>query len=463
MGELMSITIEHVPDPYVSGGPSQSAATRLAERLRGRQAQVVVMGLGYAGLPMAVEFARAGFPVTGLDIDEDRVQRVNLGISPVSDVADAEVSKLVGDSRLRASNEFALLDSADCVVICVPTPLTAEREPDLSCVWNAAHSIAEHLHPGLLIVLQSTCSPGTTRGVLLPILKSATRLQVGHDFFVAFAPERIDPGNRRFNIHNTPKIVGGITPTCTQHAALLFGPIVERIVKVSSPEIGETAKLLENAFRFINISFVNEMAMLCDRIGVNIWETIDAASTKPFAFMSHYPGPGVGGHCIPIVPFFLEATAREHGMQGLMIDAAGKVNDGMPEFVVDKLERLLSKRGKSLAQTHALVLGVAYKADTNDVRESPALHVIKLLQRRGARVDYYDPHVPTVQCNGTHLQSLTASDTVQQRFDCAVLLTDHSGVDHAALAERVDVFLDTRGRLHPVAGGSGATLAGGRE
>lgn len=457
----MSITIEPVTERTLSTSLSRSAATRLAERLRSREARVVVMGLGFAGLPMAVEFARSGFPVVGLDIDENRVKLVNQGESPVSDVADADVLKLVVEQRLVAGSEFALLDSADCVLICVPTPLTADHEADLRFIWNAAHSVAEYLHPGMLIVLQSTCGPGTTRRVLLPILNSATRLQVGHDFFVAYAPERIDPGNRQFNIHNTPKIVGGISPNCTQLAALLFEPIVERIVRVSSPEVAETTKLLENAFRFINISFINEMAMLCDRIGVNIWETIAAAATKPFAFMPHYPGPGVGGHCIPIVPFFLEATARQHGLPGLMIDVAGKVNAAMPEFVVDKLEHLLAKRGKSLARSRALVLGVAYKADTNDVREAPALRVLDLLQRRGSRVAYHDPHVQSIQCNGTPIHSLTASEIARKRFDCAVLLTNHSDVDYAALAQRVDVFLDTRACLNPVAGSSVVTLAGG--
>ena len=444
----MSLAVEEHFVRALAGEPGQSASRTLAERLASRQAHVAVMGLGYAGLPMAVELANAGFHVSGLDVDTRRVELINEGESPVSDVSGGAISALVRDGRLQASSQFEALRCADCVLICVPTPLTTDREPDLSCVWTATQTIAEYLHPGQLVILQSTCTPGTTRRVLLRSLETQTPLSVGEDFFVAFAPERIDPGNRQFNVNNTPKLVGGVTPLCTELACLLYQPFVEQIVRVSSPEVAETAKLLENAFRFINISFINEMALLCDRIGVDIWETIGAAATKPFAFMPHYPGPGVGGHCIPIVPFFLEATAREHGMLGHMIAAAGKVNDSMPEFVVQKLERRLAASGKSLADARVLLLGIAYKADTNDVRESAAFPVLSVLQERGAQVAYYDPHVPTVQWRGQLLESLT--DVADGSFDCAVLLTDHTGIDYAALARRVDVFLDTRGRLSPI-------------
>ena len=448
-----------ISDVGVVAGPVRlPASVQLAERLAKRQAHIAIMGLGYAGLPMAVEFATAGFPVTGLDIDDHRVQLITKGESPVSDVSGAAITALGQDGRLRASSQFDSLAHADCVIICVPTPLTAQREPDLSCVWNAAHSIAEYLHPGQLIILQSTCTPGTTRRVLVPILETSTRLRAGRDFFVAFAPERIDPGNRDFNVHNTPKIVGGLTPACTELASLLYSPIVERVVPVSSPEVAETTKLLENAFRFINISFINEMAVLCDRMGVDIWETIAAAATKPFAFMPHYPGPGVGGHCIPIVPFFLEAVARENGMPGYMIDAAGKVNDGMPAFVVRKLERLLGTYGKSLSHARVLLLGIAYKAETNDTRESAAFHVIAHLQQLGANVSYYDPYVPTARRDRQLLVSLTAAELAEMRFDCAVLLTEHQGIDYAALARRVDVFLDTRGCLSSVESSAVARL-----
>jgi UDP-N-acetyl-D-glucosamine dehydrogenase len=454
----MSVTLRRIDRRPHVGRVAPLATIGLAEKLAAPQAHVVVMGLGYAGLPMAVEFARAGFRVTGLDVDERRVQLVNRGQSPVSDVADVAISQLVDDGRLQATGCFDSLASADCVLICVPTPLMAGREPDLTFIRSAAHAIAEHVHPEMLVILQSTCTPGTTRRVLLPILEAGTRWRAGEDYFVAFAPERIDPGNPNFNLRNTPKIVGGLTPRCSRLASLLFQPIVDRIVKVSSPEVAEMTKLVENAFRFINISFINEMAVLCDSLNVDIWETIEAAATKPFAFMPHYPGPGVGGHCIPIVPFFLEAAARERGVPGYMIDAAGKVNDRMPEFVVRKLERLLAARHKSLARARVLLLGIAYKRDTNDIRESPAFPVLRQLRQRGAEVAYYDPYVPSVCWDGASLQSLTAAELGEGRFDCAVLVTDHTGIEYAALGQRVDVLLDTRGHLASIEGGTLARL-----
>ncbi len=439
-------TIPHT-NTGTNGAPS---ANRLAERLLTRRAHIGIMGLGYAGLPMGVEFARAGFTVLGLDVNADRVRLVNAGHSPVSDVESTELGELVRLGRVRASSEFEPLRDVDCVLICVPTPLTEDRLPDMSYVRAAARSIAEHLHPGMLVILQSTCSPGTTRKLMLPILQEATDLVAGEDFFVAFAPERIDPGNAHFNVRNTPKIVGGLSPVCAQLASLLYESIVDRVVAVSSPEIAEMTKLLENAFRFVNISFINEMALLCDRMGISIWETIDAAATKPFGYMPHYPGPGVGGHCIPIVPFFLEAAARDHGMKGLMIEAAGAINSEMPGFVVARLARLLHERDKSLTGTRVLILGAAYKARTNDARESPIFPVLELLRRAGAEVAYYDAYVPHVYSDGAFLVSLTADQLVTQQFDCAVLLSDHGGIDYAQLARRVEVFLDTRGRLSSV-------------
>jgi UDP-N-acetyl-D-glucosamine dehydrogenase len=422
----------------------------LAERLLTRQARIGVMGLGYAGLPMALEFARAGFSVTGVDIDAQRVQLVNDGSSPVSDVDSGELADLVQARRLRATTDFEPLRSLDCVLVCVPTPLSSDGQPDLTYIRSATRALAARLHPAMLVILQSTCAPGTTRTLLQPLLQEASGLRVGEEIFLAFAPERIDPGNQRFNVHNTPKLVGGLTPTCTQLASLLYEPIVELVVPMSSPEAAEMTKLLENAFRFVNISFINEMALLCDRLGISIWEAIAAASTKPFAYMPHYPGPGAGGHCIPIVPFFLEAVAREHGMQGVMIEAAGRINAEMPRFVIGKLERLLRRRGKTLAGARVLVLGAAYKARTNDVRESPFFPVLKLLREAETEVAYYDPYVSSVYCDGAFLVSLNSAEVADQRFDCAVLITDQGGVDYAQLARRVDVLLDTRGCLSHV-------------
>ncbi|HZU05178.1 MAG TPA: nucleotide sugar dehydrogenase [Chloroflexota bacterium] len=418
----------------------------LADRLRARSAHIAVLGLGYAGLPMATELAQAGYLVTGLDTDPERVRLISAGQSPVSDVPASAIAPLVERGRLRATEDFAVLAEVDGAIICVPTPLTPERRPDLRFVESAARSIAAHLHPDTLVVLQSTCAPGTTRRVVLPLLE-ASGLRVGEEFFVAFAPERIDPGNTRYTVRNTPKLVGGITPRCTELAALLFAPVVEQVVPVSSPEVAELSKLVENTFRFINISFINEVALLCDRLGISIWEVIEAASTKPFAFMPHYPGPGVGGHCIPIVPFYLEAVAREHGMVAELIEVAGRINDTMPVFVVGKLERLLAERGKRLAEARVLLLGMAYKPDVNDTRESPSLRVLERLLACGAQVGYHDPYVPYVRCGGRLLHSLGMEELVTQRFDCAVLLTAHSAVDYEAIGRQVGFVFDTRNAL----------------
>ncbi len=429
-----------------TSGPSR-AAEQLARRIGDRSANVAVMGLGYAGLPVAIEFARAGFRVTGIDIDGSRVALVNGGRSPVSDVSDGDVRDLQGQHRLAAACDAEALGRADVVFICVPTPLTPDHDANLGFVRSAARSIATHLHPSMLVILQSTCSPGTTRQVLLPILQEGSTLVAGQDFFVAFAPERIDPGNRRFNIRNTPKVVGGVTPVCTGLAMRLFETVIERIVPVSSPDAAEVTKLLENAFRFINISFVNEMAILCDRLNVDVCEVIDAAATKPFGFMPHYPGPGIGGDCIPIVPFFLEAAGRKHGLNGRMIAAAGAINSAMPSTVVDRVEQLLDHVGKPLAGARVLLLGAAYKADTDDPRESPTLPVMAQLEDRGAEVRYYDPHVPSVRYAGTDYFSLTDDEVTGNDFDCAVLLTAHTGVDYAAIARHAKVFFDTHWRM----------------
>jgi UDP-N-acetyl-D-glucosamine dehydrogenase len=444
---------ESVLQEHVSAGTDvlvPAAALRLAQRLRTRQAHIAVMGLGYAGLPMAVEFARAGFCVAGLDVDRRRVEMVNSGESPVSDVADDDLIDLLEAGRLTATTELDSLERADVVLVCVPTPLTHDRRPDLSFVRSAGQIIAASLHPGMLIILQSTCSPGTTRKLLLPMLEPAG-LEPGRDFFLAYAPERIDPGIPHFTVRNTPKLVGGVTAICTRVARVLFEPIVDHVIDISSPDVAELTKLLENAFRFVNISFINEMAMLADRMGIDIWEAIDAAATKPFAFMPHFPGPGVGGHCIPIVPFFLEAAARDHGMAATTIETAGEVNRAMPHFVVSKLERLLHEQGKLLAGARVLLLGAAYKANTNDVRESPIFPVLRMLRQRGSEAAYYDPWVPTLYYDEVFHVSLTAQEVADQHFDAAVLLTDHSCVDYGELLEGVDLLLDTRGRVSATA------------
>src|SRR3954447_12816782 len=365
----------------------------LEARLRSREARVAVLGLGYAGLPMAVACAEVGYPVLGLDVDQARAAAVQTGVSPVTDVDDAVLGPLVARGRIRASTDMGLLDDADVALICVPTPLTAERGAELSYVRQAAESLAEHAHPGQLVLLQSTCGPGTTRRELGEPLV-ARGLRPGMDVHVAYAPERIDPGNTRFTVRNTPKLVGGLTRRCTALATLFYQPLVDQVVPVSSPEIAELSKLVENTFRFVNISLMNEMAQLCDQLGVNIWQVLEAAGTKPFAYLPHWPSAGVGGHCIPIVPFYLVEAAREVGVSAEMVSAAGRVNDGQPAWVVEKLARVLADRGQSLNGARVLLLGMAYKADVADLRESAALAVLENLVGRGADVSYHDLWVP---------------------------------------------------------------------
>ena len=417
-------------------------AKSLERKLRERSARVGVLGLGYAGLPMAVEIAEAGFHVTGLDINASRVNAVNAGTSPVSDVEDATLRGLLDEQRLRASTSLDLLADLDVVLIAVPTPLKDDRQPDLRYVQAATRDIAAHLHPGMLVILQSTCSPGTTREVMLPSLER-TGLQVGKDYFLVFAPERIDPGNARFNVGNTPKLIGGITPTCTELAQGLYRYFVDELVPVSSPEVAETSKLVENTFRFINISFVNEIAQLCDKIGISVWEVIEAANSKPFAFMPHYPGAGVGGHCIPIVPFYLEAIAQRHGVMAAMIEAAGRINDHMPTFVVEKLTRLLRERALNGGTSRVLVLGVTYKKDVADLRESSALEVVRRLHANGYEVLYHDPLIPSFEHAGLTFESTALTADLLAHVDSVILCAPHSAVDYDLVVERAPLVLDT--------------------
>jgi len=422
------------------------AGAGLAQKLEVRTARVGVLGLGYAGLPMAVALAEAGYPVVGLDVDPARAAAVRAGRSPVTYVANSVVSALVQAGGLEASNDMAELRDCDAAVICVPTPFGAVREPDLTHVRAAGRSIAQHLHPEMLVVLQSTAPPGTTRGVLGSIL-AESGLRVGLEYFLAFCPERIDPGNRTWTIANTPKLVGGLTPRCTELASALYAPVCQSLVPCSSPEVAEFAKLVENTYRFVNISLANEVAVLCDRVGVSPWEVIDAASTKPFAFQPHYPGPGVGGDCIPVVPFQLEALAKEHGLAAELIEAAGRINAEQPRFVVDKLGRLLATRGLSLSQARVLCIGVTYKKDVADVRESAALKVLEELRCRVADARYWDPFFPQVKVGPETLHSSPLDDASLDWADAVVLLVPHSGTDYARLAQRMPVVLDTVNHL----------------
>jgi UDP-N-acetyl-D-glucosamine dehydrogenase len=424
----------------------ESPAQALERKLAQRTARVGILGLGYAGLPMAVEIARAGFPVTGLDVNPARVEAVNAGESPVSDVESAAVGDLVKRRMLSATTEFDILADLDAVIICVPTPLDAGKRPDLRYVEAATREIAVRLHPGMLVALQSTCSPGTTREVLLPKL-AAGGLSVGEEYFLVFAPERIDPGNTRYTVSNTPKLLGGVTPRCTAVAGELYKWFVDELVPVSSPEVAEMSKLVENTFRFINISFMNEMAQLCDRMGISVWEVVDAAATKPFAFMPHYPGAGVGGHCIPVVPFYLEAVAQRHGMVAALIEVAGQINDQMPTFVIEKMDRLLAERGADPAGARVLLLGVTYKRDVADLRESSAFEVLRRLRAAGRDVAFHDPLIDRLDVDGVVIRSTPLSTAEVRAADCVVVLAAHSTIDYELVLEHAALVLDTSNAL----------------
>ncbi len=418
----------------------------LERKLRARTARVAIVGLGYAGLPMAVEIARAGFAVVGFDVDEHKVKTIARGQSPVSNVVDAEVEPLVTSGRFAATTDARVLDTADVAIICVPTPLTPGGGPDLRFVHAAGSTIAEHVHSEMLVVLQSTCGPGTTSKLLAPLLEHGSGLRAGEDFFVVFAPERIDPGNQRFTVKNTPKLVGGVNPESTRLACVLYETCIDEVVPVSSPEIAELAKLVENTFRFINISFINEMALLCDRLGVNVWEVIEAAKTKPFAFMPHYPSPGVGGHCIPVVPQYLDAAAQDVGLQSELIPAAYRINNAMPRLIVDKLADAL---GGSLVGASVLLVGVTYKPDIADVRESAALRVLEEALSRGASVSYHDPVMPSVAVGGSLFESVVLDPRTVASADAVVLLTPHTTIDYDRVVCSARLVIDTHSGLHP--------------
>ncbi len=423
---------------------AEGTAKVLAEKIGARTARVGVVGLGYVGLPLAVEFAKAGFPVTGIDISEEKTRRVNAGDSYVGDIPSAVLAPLVASGRLRATCDFAAVRDLDTINICVPTPLRKTKDPDMSFIVSSTQEIARHFHPGMLVILESTTYPGTTDEVVLPML-SKSGLNVGRDFFLCFSPERVDPGNPLYQTVNIPKVVGGVTAACTAMGRLFYSQALERVVPVSSTQVAEMVKLLENTFRMINIGLANEMALMCDRMGIDVWEVIDAAATKPFGFMPFYPGPGLGGHCIPIDPFYLSWKTRQAGIEARFIELAGYINGQMPQFVVDKVQNALNDRGKPVKGTRIHVMGVAYKRDIDDMRESPALDVMLLLQRRGAVVSYSDPRVPKLALDGLDLRSLP--ETAAAEADCVVIVTDHSAFDYVALLERAPLIVDTRNAL----------------
>jgi UDP-N-acetyl-D-glucosamine dehydrogenase len=424
---------------------TSTAAGILAEKIRNRTAQVGVVGLGYVGLPLAVEFAKAGFRVTGIEIDREKAASINAGRSYVQDVPSELMAPLVAAGKLRATSDVSAISELDTMNICVPTPLRKTKDPDMSYVAAACDAIAAYLRHGSLVILESTTYPGTTEEFVLPKLERPDR-KVGRDFFLCFSPERVDPGNPVYQTANIPKVVGGITAECTRLGALLYAQAIETVVPVSSTQVAEMVKLLENTFRMINIGLVNELALMCDRMGINVWEVIDAAATKPFGFMPFYPGPGLGGHCIPIDPFYLSWKTKQAGIEARFIELAGYINGQMPLFVVEKIQNALNDRAKPLKGSHIHLLGMAYKKNIDDVRESPALDIALLLEKRGARVTYSDPFVPSVSLNARRLESAPMEEMVPQA-DCVVIVTDHSGVDYGYVARQARLVVDTRNAL----------------
>lgn len=415
----------------------------LLGKLADRKAIIGVVGLGYVGLPLALEFARAGFHVIGYDVNKGVVDALTRGESHIKDVPSNDVAELVKAGSFEATAEESRLRDTDAISIAVPTPLAKTRDPDMTYIIAAADAIARNCHPGLLIVLESTTYPGTTRDLMQPKLEAAG-LTVGEDVFLAFSPERVDPGNPTWNTRNTPKVVGGITAACTEVASALYASCLETIVPVSSTETAELVKLLENTFRSVNIGLVNEMQIVCDKLGVNVWEVIEAAATKPFGFMKFTPGPGIGGHCIPLDPHYLAWKMRTLNYKTRFIDLASEINSEMPALVVQRVDQALNEQRKPVNGSRVLVLGVAYKRDIDDMRESPALDVIRLLEERGAEVVYHDPHVPSFREDGHQRHSVSFTDDELQRADAVVIVTDHSSLDYQRVVDLAKVVVDTR-------------------
>ena len=419
---------------------------KLLERIQGKQATLGIIGLGYVGLPLAVEFAKAGLKVVGIDVDQRKVDAINRGESYIPDVPAAEVAALRKAGRLSATTDYAAVRDLDAVSICVPTPLNKTRDPDMSYIIDSAERVAEYCHPGQLIVLESTTYPGTTDEVLQPRVQ-AKGFKIGEDVFLAFSPERIDPGNKHYGVRNTPKVIGGATPACTEVATALYGLAIDKVVPVSSMRAAEMVKLLENTFRAVNIGLVNEMALMCDKLGVNVWEVIDAAATKPYGFMKFTPGPGIGGHCIPIDPLYLSWKLKSLNYTARFIELADSINSHMPEHVVELVMEALNDDGKALRGAKVLILGAAYKKDIDDLRESPALDVIVELLERKAVVTYHDPYVPQIKLDGATLASVALTPETLNAADCVLVITDHSSFDWNRIRRQAHLIVDTRNAL----------------
>ncbi|HEY7517063.1 MAG TPA: nucleotide sugar dehydrogenase [Methylomirabilota bacterium] len=429
----------------------------LLEKIEKRTARVAVIGQGYVGLPLALAYARAGFPAVGIDTDRDRIAALNLGQSPTPDVPDAELREFVAGGRYQATGDFAALDTSDVVIICVPTPLRKSKDPDISYVVAAAEQTAAHFHPGQLVVLESTTYPGTTDELLIPMLE-ARGGRAGDSVFVAFSPERIDPANTQYKVGDIPKVVGGATPACTRLAAALYRTIVPKVYAVSSPTVAELAKLYENTFRNINIALANEFALMCRRLGVSSREVIDAAATKPFGFMPFYPGPGIGGHCIAVDPFYLSWKLRLNGYEPRFIHIADEINARMPEHVVELVTEALNSRRQSVNGASILALGVAYKANVGDTRESPALEILATLRAKGAAVTYSDPWVPTATIGDVELKSVELSEQRLADADCVVILADHAAFDYARVLGAARLVVDARNATWGLAAAEGRVV-----
>jgi UDP-N-acetyl-D-glucosamine dehydrogenase len=419
--------------------------SQLLARINAHDAHIVIIGMGYVGLPLAVVFAEAGYLVTGIDTNPHKVEALNRGESYIKDIESERIRSLVAEQKLGATSDFAVLQQCDAVSICVPTPLRKTRDPDVSYIVATANEIARYIHPGMLIVLESTTYPGTTTEIILPRLHdNPAQLQVGTDFFLCFSPERVDPGRNDWTTRNTPKVMGGVSPACLRAGQALYGNAIEQIVPVASTEAAEMVKLLENTFRAVNIGLVNEVLLMCDRLGLDAWEIIEAAATKPFGFMKFTPGPGLGGHCIPIDPLYLSWKLKMLNYNARFIELASEVNTSMPRYWVQKVQDALNEAGKPVKHSRIVVLGVAYKKDVSDTRESPALDIIHLLYEKGALVSYHDPFVARVQYEGVVFDSVPDIDLALQEADCVVIVTDHSAYDWTHIRQQARLVVDTR-------------------
>jgi UDP-N-acetyl-D-glucosamine dehydrogenase len=428
-------------------------AKALEQKIKDRSAIIGVIGMGYVGLPLAVEYGRVGFRVIGIDLKETTVKKLNSGKSHIEDIKDYQVKELTDLKRLKCTTDFSVLKEIDCVAIAVPTPLNKTKDPDVSYILSAVDQIKRYLHPGQLIVLESTTYPGTTEELILPLLEEQG-YKVGQDFFLAFSPERVDPGNSVYGTHNTPKVVGGVTPACSRAVKTLYEQVISKVIPVSSTKAAEMVKLLENTFRSVNIGLVNEVALMCDRLEIDVWEVIDAAATKPFGFMRFYPGPGLGGHCIPIDPHYLSWKLRSLNYYARFIELAGDINSGMPEYIVEKVTSALNDQRKSLKGAKIMVLGIAYKKDISDVRESPALDIIRLLERKGATVIFNDPYVKEVILDGGKKGfPVPLSAKSVSSVDCVAIITDHSDYNYQWIVDKAKLVVDTRNATKNVKNG----------